>query len=89
MQAARAVFAAFVLLLGAAVTNTGQAAEWPPGTPALVADLDTGRVIYAENATDPWFPASLTKLMTAYVALDEARNGRIRMDSLLTVTATA
>ena len=89
MQAARAVFAAFVLLLGVAVTNTGHAAEWPPGTPALVADLDTGRVIYAENATDPWFPASLTKLMTAYVALDEARNGRVRMDSLLTVTATA
>lgn len=93
MQAARAVFTAFVLILGMAVTmaatNVGHASEWPPGTPALVADLDTGRVIYAENATDPWFPASLTKLMTAYVALDEARNGRIRMDSLLPVTATA
>jgi D-alanyl-D-alanine carboxypeptidase len=89
MQAPTAVFAAFVLMLGMAVTNASHASEWPPGTPALVADLDTGRVIYSENATDPWFPASLTKLMTAYVALDEARNGRVRMDSLLTVSANA
>jgi D-alanyl-D-alanine carboxypeptidase len=89
MRAPTAIIAAFVLILGMAVTNASHASEWPPGTPALVADLDTGRVIYAENATDPWFPASLTKLMTAYVALDEARNGRVRMDSLLTVSANA
>lgn len=93
MRAPTAILAAFALFLGMAatmaVTNASHAAEWPPNTPALVADLDTGRVIYAENATDPWFPASLTKLMTTYVALDEARNGRIRMDTLLTVSATA
>ena len=35
--------------------------EWVMGTPALVADLDSGRVLHAENATLPWYPASLTK----------------------------
>ena len=30
---------------------------------------NSGKVLYAERATDPWFPASITKLMTAYVAL--------------------
>ena len=45
---------------------------------------------HAERATDPWFPASITKLMTAYVALDMVRTNRQpRMDQLLTVTERA
>lgn len=83
---------AAALLLAAPQAAPAQAprpAEWVEGAPALVADLNSGRVLYSENAADPWFPASLTKLMTAYVALDEVRAGRIRMDALLTVTAAA
>ncbi len=87
MRAIRATIAAFALVI--ALAGASLASEWVEGAPALVADLDSGRVIYAENATDPWFPASLTKLMTAYVALDEIRNGRLRMDTLLTVSRTA
>lgn len=63
--------------------------EWVMGTPALVADLDSGRVLFAENATLPWYPASLTKLMTAYVAMHETRHGRVRMDDLFEVSARA
>jgi D-alanyl-D-alanine carboxypeptidase len=63
--------------------------EWVAGTPALVADLDSGRVLYSQNPTLPWYPASLTKLMTAYVAMDEVRNGRVRMDDMFTVSARA
>jgi len=58
-------------------------------TPALVVDVDSGRVLHAERATDPWFPASVTKLMTAYVALEAVRNGRAQMDQLLTVSEEA
>jgi D-alanyl-D-alanine carboxypeptidase len=50
-------------------------------TPSLVADLVTGEVIAQEEATRPWYPASLTKLMTAYVALQAVRDGRISMDT--------
>ncbi len=63
--------------------------EWVAGTPALVADLDSGRVLYSQNPTLPWYPASLTKLMTAYVAMHEVRNGRLRMDDMFTVSARA
>ncbi|MBZ6075851.1 D-alanyl-D-alanine carboxypeptidase family protein [Microvirga puerhi] len=59
------------------------------GNPALVVDAETGRVLHAERATDPWFPASITKLMTTYVALDAVRSGRVKMDTLLTVSADA
>ena len=35
----------------------------------LVVEADTGKVLQAENATYPWYPASVTKLMTAYITL--------------------
>ena len=57
--------------------------------PGLVVDVDSGKVLYAERATDPWFPASVTKLMTAYVALDMVRSGRASMDKLLTMSEEA
>ena len=57
--------------------------------PALVVDVDSGKVLHAERATDPWFPASITKLMTTYVALDMVRRGEATMDQLLTVTEDA
>src|SRR4051812_1981229 len=58
-------------------------------SPGIVVDVDSGKVLYAERATDPWFPASITKLMTTYVALDMVRTGRATMDKLLTVSEDA
>jgi D-alanyl-D-alanine carboxypeptidase len=58
-------------------------------TPSLVADLVTGEVIAQEEATRPWYPASLTKLMTVYVALQAVRDGRITMDTPFVVSQRA
>ena len=58
-------------------------------SPALVIDVDSGKVLHAERATDPWFPASITKLMTTYVALQMVRDGTAAMDQLVTVSAEA
>jgi D-alanyl-D-alanine carboxypeptidase len=58
-------------------------------TPALVIEVDSGKVLYAERATDPWYPASITKLMTAYVALSAVREGRLTLDTPLTVSELA
>ena len=56
---------------------------------ALLVDAATGRVLYAENAAYPWYPASVTKVMTAYVILKAAKEGRISLDKLLTVSENA
>jgi len=72
-------FAVAVLLGGSALASS----------PALVVEVETGRVLHAERATDPWYPASVTKLMTAYVALDLIRTGRMNMETLLTVSEAA
>jgi D-alanyl-D-alanine carboxypeptidase len=73
------------LAVAALVSGSALAA----GTPALVVEVESGRVLHAERATDPWFPASITKLMTAYVALYKVRSGQMSMDTLLTVTDSA
>ena len=58
-------------------------------TPYLVADADSGQVLIANEATDAWYPASLTKLMTVYVALDAVRAGRLTLDTPLIMSARA
>src|SRR6202007_2046526 len=55
----------------------------------LVIEADTGKVLEAENATVPWYPASVSKLMTAYVTLAAVKDGKITLDTLLTVSPTA
>ena len=57
--------------------------------PSLLIDADTGQVISQTDATQPWYPASLTKLMTTYVALSAVREGRLTLDTPLIVSARA
>jgi D-alanyl-D-alanine carboxypeptidase len=55
----------------------------------LLVEADTGKVLEAQNATYPWYPASVTKLMTAYVTLKAVKDGKASLDTLLTVSPTA
>src|ERR1700693_5467197 len=55
----------------------------------LLVEVDSGKVLHAENATYPWYPASVTKLMTTYTTLRALKQGRITLDSLFTVSANA
>jgi D-alanyl-D-alanine carboxypeptidase len=69
-----------VLALGAASAQA---------TPYLVVDADSDQVLMENEATAPWYPASLTKLMTVYVALDAVRNGKLTLDTPLIMSARA
>jgi D-alanyl-D-alanine carboxypeptidase len=55
----------------------------------LLVDVDSGKVINEQNATYPWYPASVTKLMTTYVTLKAVRDHRIELDSLFAVSPNA
>jgi D-alanyl-D-alanine carboxypeptidase len=55
----------------------------------LLIEAATGKVLHAENATYPWYPASVTKLMTAYTTLTAIKEGRIGFNTLLTVSRNA
>ncbi|MGE3148659.1 MAG: D-alanyl-D-alanine carboxypeptidase family protein [Pseudorhodoplanes sp.] len=55
----------------------------------LLIEVDSGKVLHAENATYPWHPASVTKLMTAYVTLKAVKARRISLNTLITVSPQA
>ena len=56
---------------------------------AIVIEFESGRVLHAVNADTRNYPASLTKMMTLYMAFDAIRRGKLRMDQPLTVSARA
>jgi D-alanyl-D-alanine carboxypeptidase len=58
-------------------------------TPYLVVDADSDQVLMENEATAPWYPASLTKLMTVYVALEAVRSGKLTLDTPLIMSARA
>ncbi|OJT95498.1 D-alanyl-D-alanine carboxypeptidase family protein [Metarhizobium album] len=57
--------------------------------PRIVVDVETGRVLDHEDAFRRWYPASLTKLMTAYTAFEAVRSGQMTMESLVTMSKRA
>jgi D-alanyl-D-alanine carboxypeptidase len=57
--------------------------------PYILVDATTGRVIAQYEAGQPWYPASISKLMTVFVAFRAMREGRVTPDTLLTVTDRA
>jgi D-alanyl-D-alanine carboxypeptidase len=56
---------------------------------SIVVDADTGQVIQQVDATRIWYPASLTKLMTIYLAFTALESGQISLDESLLVSPTA
>ena len=56
---------------------------------SIVVDATTGIVLEAANPDAPRHPASLTKLMTLYMAFEALRDRRVTMDELVPVTTHA
>ncbi|QPC43225.1 D-alanyl-D-alanine carboxypeptidase [Kaustia mangrovi] len=57
--------------------------------PSLVFDAADGRVLEAEDATAPWYPASLTKLMTAYLTFAAIEQGILDKDARIVISERA
>ncbi len=77
-----ALFIALVFALPAAAFDTQARA-------AYVTDLKTGTVLLTKNADQPLPPASMSKLMTLYVAFEAIRAGRLSLDEKLPVSEHA
>ena len=72
---------ALTLLLGWAGTASAG--------PALLFDAANGKVLYAEEQDQPWHPASLTKIMTAYMVFEALRSKKISLEQKITTSANA
>ncbi|QND68477.1 D-alanyl-D-alanine carboxypeptidase [Mesorhizobium loti] len=54
--------------------------------PVVVFDLDSGKILQHQDAFKRWYPASLSKLMTAYVTFRAIAAGEVQLDSPIKVT---
>jgi D-alanyl-D-alanine carboxypeptidase len=82
MRSRTALFAATTLslLLGLQPVNAG---------PALLFEPANGKLLYAEDPDSQWHPASLTKIMTAYVAFQAIKEGKLRLDQKIPCSLVA
>ncbi|HEY8157237.1 MAG TPA: D-alanyl-D-alanine carboxypeptidase family protein [Methylobacter sp.] len=54
---------------------------------AIIIDADNGNVLHEVEATQSWYPASLTKLMTLYMTFDALKSGQVQLhDTLIAST---
>ena len=83
----------FVLLL--LMSTAAGAASLVPAPPTinadayLLIDYTTGETLVAHNVDERLPPASLTKLMTAYILAEEVDAGRLSLDDNVTVSRNA
>ncbi len=56
---------------------------------AMVMDARNGKILHSRNADTRLHPASLTKMMTLYVAFEAVQNGELSMDTKITVSRKA
>jgi D-alanyl-D-alanine carboxypeptidase len=55
----------------------------------IVVDANNGAVLLHSQSDKPWFPASVTKLMTAYLAFQALSSGRLRLTSPVKISQNA
>lgn len=69
-----------VLAAGAGLL-AGLAVSQASAGPALLFDAADGRILYAEDLDHQWHPASLTKIMTAYVVFEAIKEGKVTLET--------
>ncbi|MBF0182635.1 MAG: D-alanyl-D-alanine carboxypeptidase [Magnetococcales bacterium] len=81
------------LLLLAGDAMSAPAADEAPlkvrGTAGVLGDLDSGRILYTQDADVKLAPASLTKVMTLYLIYEALSAGTIQMDTEVLVSESA
>lgn len=92
-------YLAFILLAGFGAAGLGAASLGAASsaanaatnieTPYIVVDFDSGKVLAARNPNQEWYPASVTKLMNAYVVFKALRDGKITLASQVVVSRHA
>lgn len=84
-----------LLFLTVAIVNVAHGASLIPAEPQiaatayLVIDADTGKIIAAKNENERFAPASLTKMMTAYILEYELNKGNVSTDDLVLISEKA
>lgn len=95
-QLSRFVLAAPALLIGVGASSADAPAPYPTFAPpplevpiALMVDLSSGQTLYAREPDRRFMPASITKVMTAFLAFEMIDAGEIAPEQLVMVSDKA
>jgi len=77
LQGLIALLTSLLLAIGPATPASAQGLFGQPRYAAIVVDAATGEVLYAKRADAQRFPASITKIMTLYLAFEAMATGRL------------
>ncbi len=75
----------FVMLMAGLAPLAARSAPYA----AMVMDARTGEVLHSRNADTPLHPASLTKMMTLWIAFEAVERGEISLDTYVTIPPQA
>ncbi|MED1567585.1 D-alanyl-D-alanine carboxypeptidase family protein [Bacillus paramycoides] len=56
---------------------------------AILMDAESGKIIYKKNEDIPFAPASMSKMMTEYIVLEQIENGSLKWDDSVTISSNA
>ncbi|MBC2883924.1 D-alanyl-D-alanine carboxypeptidase [Ochrobactrum sp. CM-21-5] len=79
----------FATIWFAAAAISGVAVVSAAANPSIAVDVATGKVYAEQEAFQRWYPASLTKMMTAYVTFRALQSGQMTLDSPVRMTVNA
>lgn len=83
------IIAAYSIIIAICIIGDVSAAPLKRTQSSIVIDAATGKVISSSNADEKRYPASLTKLMTLYIAFDALDKGKLKLSDNLKVSRRA
>jgi D-alanyl-D-alanine carboxypeptidase (penicillin-binding protein 5/6) len=92
MKLVALLFSLLALLMPAVLWGAAKPIPNPPelnATSYFLVDFDSGRVLAEKNPDDPVEPASITKLMTAYLVDKAIADGDLALDEMVTISEKA
>lgn len=78
-----------LVLVGIAVALGSAPAAANPKYAGIVIDAKTGKTLYAHDADELRYPASLTKMMTLYMVFEALERGTIKLNTRIKFSANA
>jgi D-alanyl-D-alanine carboxypeptidase (penicillin-binding protein 5/6) len=92
MKLVSLLFSLLALLIPTVLWGAARPIPNPPelnATSYFLVDFDSGRVLAEKNPDDPVEPASITKLMTAYLVDKAIADGDLTLDEMVTISEKA
>jgi len=85
----RGIAAAALVGLGVSSATAAPSQLDTAAKEAIIVDYKTGMVLYDKNADQPTPPASITKLMTAYIVFERLKAGQLKLTDEFPVSVAA